>query len=57
MVLSIKASNLLMDHILGWLMSGSLFIALMLELGYLGAVQIMNMKSVWRAAKRLWSRM
>ena len=43
-------------NILGWLISGSLLLALVLELGYLGAVQIMNIKYVWRGARRLWSR-
>ena len=44
-------------NIIGWLICGSLFIALMLELGYLGVVQIMKIKGIWRRAKQLWERL
>ena len=54
--LAFETSSTLYYNILGWLISGSLLLALVLELGYLGAVQVMNIKFVWRAAKRLWSR-
>ena len=55
--LAFETSSMLYYNILGWLISGSLLLALVLELGYLGAVQIMNIKYVWQGAKNLWGRL
>ena len=52
--LAFETSSNLYYSVLGWLISDSMFIALILELGYLGVVQVMKIKDVWHGAKRLW---
>ena len=42
--------------ILGWMISGSLLSALLLELGYLIVVQVIKIKGVWLKAKQLWKK-
>ena len=42
--------------ILGWMISGSLLTALLIELGYLLVVQVMKVKGLWLKAKQLWKK-
>lgn len=44
LLLSLKVNSIVYYNTIGWLICGTLFIALILELGYLFVIQILNMK-------------